>query len=547
MWQIVQTRLRQAGPRTETLPQALSPAARGQAAQAAAAEQGQQALELWYQQFGYARSYFNQLMNSLADTYGHIYAAARSEVDVPDIIQQRRILVALLPSLEKSPAETRSIGRLTLAMLRNGVAAGLGSRAMGTLRDVIYSRPSYSPKPFPVLTDEYAAIQVEGYELMLTQGRMFGIAGGIGNQDYAGMTKAGAGVTGQASAAQIVANTQLKIAMKTNDPRETWDLLRSLAGEAEQTKAHRYSRPRSEDAHYSRVDDVEVRRESRVDLRDLQQQIEGEFHAFMNGRVVRGYAFHANPPLNENFQLIVHEMLQVLPPQRDHLEQRHGAPRRLAERLASLIASEEVLPIDDTPLELLAAPGQVFAHPGDLERMDTAIAAVCHWVEMHHAGVDRRGALYRLQHADADDAGDRDANDAAPEWLQAAGQVAAEEWRSGPFDPTDTFAGLPVPGEASAVTPAMSAQQIAAAASRNTRNILDGLADDIAQMERALGRDADEAASLGETFVQQVEGALDYPTPPTPQPDDDTPARLREAVERLIGAIDPNRSPGKQG
>lgn len=542
MWQIVQARLRQASSRADALPQALAPAARAQAAQAAGADQTQQTLEPWYQQFGYARSYFNQLMNSLADTYGHIYAAARSEVDMPDIIQQRRILVALLPSLEKSPAETRSIGKLTLSMLRNGVSAGLGSRAMGMLRDVIYSRPSSALKPFPVATDEYAAMQAEGYELMLTQGRAFGIAGAIGNQDYAGLTKAGAGGSGQASAAQIVANTQLKIAMKTNDPQETWNLLEALAGEAEQTKVQRYARPRNEAAHYSRIDDVDVRRESRIDLRDLQQQIEGEFHAFMNGRVVRGYAFHANPPLKEDFQLIVQEMLQVLPPQYEHLEQRHGAPKRLAERLATLIVADEEVAIDDSLAEQLAPPREVFARPGELDRMDTAIAAVCHWVEMHRLSIERRDDAHRLRSRGADVDADGVPVDGTPEWLRAAARQAIEDDRNrAPSGTADAFGGVPPSGDSSTVHEAISAQQIAAAASRSSRTILDGLAGDLVKIEEALGRDADEALAISEQFAHDVERALDYPG--APPPEEDSPARLREAIERLIGAVDPGRSP----
>ena len=135
---------------------------------------------------------------------------------------------------KKSPAETRNIGKLTLAMIRNAAATGLGSRAMGSLRDVIYSLPSAAATPMPVITDEYAAIAVEGYELVLTQLRALGIIGAIGNQDFSGMTKGGGDKgTGPASAGQIIANTGLKLALRTADPRDTWDLFRALAGEGD--------------------------------------------------------------------------------------------------------------------------------------------------------------------------------------------------------------------------------------------------------------------------------------------------------------------------
>lgn len=541
MWEIVKGKLRNAARLRETSLPVLSPAARGPAP--GTADQSHHVLEPFYQQFGFARSYFNQLMSSLADTYGHIYGAARPEVDMPDIIMQRRVLVALLPSLEKSPAETRNIGKLNLAMLRNAVAVGLGARAMGTLRDVIYSRPSSAPKPYPIITDEYAAIATEGYELVMTQARGLGIAAAIGNQDYAGMTKTGDKGTGQASAAQIVANTNLKLAMKTNDPRDTWELFKALAAEADVTKAYRYTRPHDSAAHHSYVSDVDVRREARVDLRDLQQQIKGEFHAFMNGTVVRGYAFHADPPLEEDFQLIIHEMLQVLPPPRERLEQRHGAPKRLAERLTALIKGETTLVIDASLGETLAAPAAVFAAPGGLDRMETAVAAVGHWVITHRADVEgRRPASVESRrpveaYDDADDDTRVAERSSAPLPQQVPLALAIDE------GPDDAFAGVPHGAPALAEGFRLSADDIAQAAARSASDIVNGLAEDLTRIERALGRSSDEAAAAAQHFTEDIEGALAYPTPPTPQPDADTSDRLSRAVERLLGAATSRRTP----
>lgn len=536
MWEIVKTRLRNAARRKESALQVLSPAARGPAE----GDPSQHVLDPFYQQFGYARSYFNQLMSSLADTYGHIYGAARPEVDMPDIVMQRRVLVALLPSLEKSPAETRNIGKLNLAMIRNAVAVGLGSRAMGSLRDVIYSRPSAAPKPYPIITDEYAAIATEGYELVMTQARGLGIAAAIGNQDYAGMTKTGDKGTGQASAAQIVANTNLKLAMKTNDPRDTWELFKALAAETDVTKANRYTRPYDSAAHHSHVSDVEVRREARIDLRDLQQQIKGEFHGFMNGTVVRGYAFHANPPLDEDFQLIIHEMLQVLPAPRERLEQRHGAPKRLAERLAALIKGEGTLVIDDTLGETFAAPAAVFAAPGGLDRMETAIAAVCHWTESHRADVEAsrppRVPRRRPVEAYEDDADDDTPAEERPRREASTSPQVPLALEAGSVGASaDLFAGIPPRAVAPDAPSRLSAEDVAHAAARSASDIVSGLTDDLTQIERALGSSDDEAAAIAAQFTDEVEHALAYPVPPTPEPDAHTPDRLSRAVDRLLG------------
>ena len=53
-----------------------------------------------------------------------------------------------------------------------------------------------------------------------------------------------------------------------------------------------------------------VEKEDRVELRDLQEQIEGEAHFIFSGQVVRGDMFFANPSLKQA-QLRVPQFLQM--------------------------------------------------------------------------------------------------------------------------------------------------------------------------------------------------------------------------------------------
>ncbi len=542
MWELVQARLRQSTRGQDAAWDVLSPAIRGGPQQGSITDPAQQAqiLEPWYQQFGFARSYFNQLMNSLVDTYGHIYNAMRPEVDMPDIILQRRILVGLLPALEKSPAETKNIGKLTLGMIRNAAATGLGSRAMGTLRDVIYSLPSAAAKPMPVITDEYAAIAVEGYELVLTQLRALGIIGAIGNQDYSGLTKGGGDKgTGPAAAGQILGNTGLKLALRTADPRETWDLFRALAAEGDVVKASRFDRPHSGAAHYSRLNDVDVRREARIDLRDLQQQIQGEFHAFFNGQIVRGRSFYASPPLPEDAQLIVHEMLQVLPPSREELDERHGAPKRIAEQLALLIRGDERLEIGGVPPGTLAAPLAVLSDQRGLDRMETAMAAVCHWIETHRKAIQTPPARVN-DSGGTDEAGAQTHDRAVSMRIERALRAShdRDQTRARPSDLQLALSGMPdSPPRLSGA--ALSTDEIAGTAARVPREITAGLARDIANIEQALGQDPQAATEAANMFAEQISEGLEYPRSPAPQTEPDTPERLRQAIRRLVRGISP--------
>lgn len=102
---------------------------------------------------------------------------------------QRRILVVLLPSLEKAPAELASLGKISLSAIRNACAVGLGAHIEGDAADVLEALPTDTVGigPYLCIVDEYAAIVTPGFEVVLTQGRGLGIAA---SQDYARILEA---------------------------------------------------------------------------------------------------------------------------------------------------------------------------------------------------------------------------------------------------------------------------------------------------------------------------------------------------------------------
>lgn len=260
------------------------------------------------EQFGYAQSYFGKPMSSLTDTYSHIYGAEDGEVDFADAIMQRRILVVLLPSLEKSQAELASLGKISLSAIRNACSVGLGANIEGGAADVLESLPTdaIGIGPYLCIVDEYAAIVTPGFEVVLTQGRGLGIAAIVASQDYAGIFEAD-----QKGAQQMVANTSIKVFMKMQDAEKTWDLIRGQAGQTTVIRSTGYRVREDRGSGYLDTQDTAVDKEDRVDLRDLQEQIEGEAHFVFSGQIVRGDMFYASPSL-KNAQLRVPQFLQLL-------------------------------------------------------------------------------------------------------------------------------------------------------------------------------------------------------------------------------------------
>ena len=259
------------------------------------------------EQYGYAQSYFGRTLSSLTDTYAHIYGVEDSEVDFADAILQRRVLVVTLPSLEKAPTELANLGKISLSAIRNACAVGLGSRTEGDAADVLESLPTdaIGIGPYLCIVDEYAAIVTPGFEVVLTQGRGLGIAAIVASQDYAGIIEAD-----KKGGQQMVANTSIKIFMKMQDAEKTWELIRGLAGQVTVVRSSGFSVNDKSGSTYADTMNTTVEKEDRVDLRDLQEQIEGEAHFIFSGQVVRGDMFYANPSL-KRAQLRVPQLLQL--------------------------------------------------------------------------------------------------------------------------------------------------------------------------------------------------------------------------------------------
>ncbi len=220
---------------------------------------------------------------------------------------QRRILVVLLPSLEKAPAELESLGKISLSAIRNACAVGLGAQIEGDAADVLEALPTDTVGigPYLCIVDEYAAIVTPGFEVVLTQGRGLGIAAIVASQDYAGILEAD-----QKGAQQMVANTSIKIFMKMQDAEKTWELLRGQAGQSTVIRTTGFNINHDYGSGYMDTLQTSIEKEDRVVLRDLQEQIEGEAHFIFSGQIVRGDIFFANPSLKKA-QLRVPQLLQL--------------------------------------------------------------------------------------------------------------------------------------------------------------------------------------------------------------------------------------------
>lgn len=244
------------------------------------------------EQHGFITMQLTKVFGSLADTYSHIIRTNLPEVDLKDVVLNRRILVTLLPALEKSPDELANLGKVIIASLKAMMAAGLGDEVEGDYRDVIERKPTNAPSPYVCILDEYGYYAVQGFAVVPAQARSLGFSTIFAGQDLPAFQK-----SSKEEAASIGANTNIKICMKLEDPAETWEFFQKTAGEAYVTKVDSFqTNETSLTSTYKDTKSASFEKRSRVDLLDLKDQSEGMAHIFFKSKIVRAKMFYANPP-----------------------------------------------------------------------------------------------------------------------------------------------------------------------------------------------------------------------------------------------------------
>jgi intracellular multiplication protein IcmO len=298
-------------------------------------KQGSQVLE----QHGFITMQLTKTFGSLADTYGHIIRVNLAEVDLKDVVLNRRILVVLLPALEKSPDELSNLGKVIIASLKAMMAAGLGDTVEGTYREVITRKPTSAATPYMCILDEYGYYAVKGFAVVPAQARSLGFSVIFAGQDLPAFQKAS-----KEEAASIGANTNIKICMKLEDPLETWEFFHKTAGESYVTKVDSFqTNAGSLLNNYMDSRSASSEKRQRIDLQDLKEQREGEAHIFFKSKIIRARMFYANP--SPPIKMRLNQFLKVEPPINrtfiDLEERLERFGKVMAENIGFVMPSEE--------------------------------------------------------------------------------------------------------------------------------------------------------------------------------------------------------------
>ncbi|MBR0641217.1 type IV secretion system DNA-binding domain-containing protein [Roseomonas hellenica] len=237
-------------------------------------------------QHGFALFYFTATFTQLSVSLGHIFKPTSGDIDMRDVVLNRRILVVNLPAMENSDATLAALGKIVVAALRGMLAQLLGARLEGTAREIFSLKPGAGEGPFQVVFDEVAYYATEGMDRMLAMGRGLNIMFWIAFQEVSGLWAR----LGEKTAS-LLGNANLTLAMRLQDAHRTREWIEKTAGEVEVTQATSYVA--GEAGNYRESYSAEVRKVARVAWSDLQKLLEGEAIVLFGGRRIYAKLFYA--------------------------------------------------------------------------------------------------------------------------------------------------------------------------------------------------------------------------------------------------------------
>ncbi len=243
------------------------------------------------QQHGYLAMQFTRSLQSLGDDYGYIFDTQAADVDMVDVVLNRRILVVLIPALEKSGDEIANLGKIVASTIKGMMGSALGSTVEGDSATVIENKPTHSATPFMTIFDEVGYYTAQGMAVMAAQARSLGFCLVFSGQDLPAMKK-----RVREEANSITANCNIKIFGKLEDPTETKDFFEKTVGSAMVTEVSGFQMSGgSEFGSYSDTQQASVQLRPRASYDGLRGFKEGQAVVTFGETVIDAAIFYSNP------------------------------------------------------------------------------------------------------------------------------------------------------------------------------------------------------------------------------------------------------------
>jgi intracellular multiplication protein IcmO len=244
------------------------------------------------QQHGYLTMQFTRSLSSLADEYGYIFKQQLADIDMMDVVLNRRILVVLIPALEKSPDEAANLGKIVVAALKGMMGSTLGAELEGEQSSIIDNNPTTASSPFITVFDEVGYYTSPGMGVMAAQARSLGFCLIFAGQDMPALQK-----RVKEEALSITGNCNLKIFGKLEDPTETKDFFEKTVSSAMVSEVSGFSATAGLGGGrtYYEGDNITYQARKEASYDDLKKQGQGQVHLLWAEKVIAANMFYSNP------------------------------------------------------------------------------------------------------------------------------------------------------------------------------------------------------------------------------------------------------------
>lgn len=441
-------------------------------------------------QHGYLQMQFTKILGSLSDTYGYIFRTNLGEIDFFDVVVNRRILIVLLPALEKSIDELANLGKIVVACIKSMMATGLGDSLEGDYADVIEIKPTNSPAPYMCILDEYGYYVVKGAAVMPAQARSLGFSMVFAGQDYPAFKKN----NNAEEAVSTIGNCNIKIFMKVEDPTDTFDLFKQSVGQAlvKKSSGMEYDSGML-GGKYRDEKRISYEKRDRGDLLDLKDQREGEAHIIFKSTLVRAKMFYAQPEKVAKLQL--NHFLRVEPPKKEQIIAFEESTKSLLRHLLNEEYMQELEDSNEAVLEIDYLP-KLFEYGKDkkLSQKETAAGILGFITNITYDSFDE----FKNKMSDFSINEEEEKIDIFSEENNYDDDMTYDEYENRSIDEDDEDENLPV----------------FLSKSKTKDNFVD--------LEKAAGTPDDVAEARSTQTIEDMKKASQYPRSPVPEPTDDT-------------------------
>lgn len=321
------------------------------------------------QQHGYLAMQFTRSLQSLGDEYGYIFDTQAADIDMVDVVLNRRIVIVLIPALEKSNDEIANLGKIVAATMKGMMGSTLGSTVEGSSETVIENKPTHSSTPFMTVFDEVGYYTAQGMAVMAAQARSLGFSLVFSGQDIPAMKK-----RVREEANSILANCNIKIFGKLEDPTETKDFFEKTVGKALVTEVSGFQTGSGSNSYYdTRQAGVQVR--DRASYEGLRGFTEGQAIIAFGKIVADCKIFYSNPGFAKAMRVTRY---MALPPPDEEVLKHAAAITKLRDLLVNKTWTAERADVAvETPVEIDAmAEGFKITRKKQIDPVDQGIVSV---------------------------------------------------------------------------------------------------------------------------------------------------------------------------